>query len=125
MPESENIGSFLNENRKLVLEYLETRAEIYKLRLIRVFSKLGGYFAWIIISLFLLSLFAIFLGLTTGFWLSELTGSYTKGFGLTALIILVLIMLMAVLRKVLFVNPLIRAIIRKSGEVPEEEDEDN
>lgn len=114
MSDSENLGSFFKENKKLVKDYFETRLDILRLKIIRIFSKSAGYLIWIIVSLFLLWLFIIFLGLVTGFWLSSVTGSYTIGFGITALIILILIIILALLRKVLFVNPIIRTIIKKA-----------
>jgi hypothetical protein len=116
MPDSENLGSFFTENKKLVKEWVDIRLEIYKLKLINIFSRSAGYFIWVVISIFLLFLLIIFLGLTTGFWLSEMTGSYTSGFGYTSLIILASILLIAALRKVLFVNPIIRNIIKKANE---------
>jgi len=123
MSEFEDLGSFFRENKKLAKEYFDTCLEIYKLKLIRILSRSAGYFIWIIISLFLLFLFIIFLGLVTGFWLSELTGSYVKGFGLTALIILALIIILALLRNVLFVNPIIRNIISRSHDEMKDEEE--
>lgn len=122
MTGTENLGSFFKENKKLAREYLDTRMEIYKLKLVRIFSKSAGYFFWIVISLFLLFLFVIFLGLVTGFWLSDLTGSYAKGFGLTTLIILVVVVVLALLRKTLFVNPIIRSIINRMNEDPDDEE---
>jgi hypothetical protein len=123
MAEQENLGSFFKENKKLVKEYLDVRLEIYKLQFTKIFSQSAGYFIWIVISLFLLWLFIIFLGIVTGFWLSDLTGSYTKGFGLTTLIILVVILILALLRKPLFVNPIIRKIIQKANEKTNHEEE--
>jgi len=114
MPETENLGSFFKESKKLVKEYLNTRQEVYKLKLIRILSTSAGNFVWIIISLFLLLLFVIFLGLVGGFWLSDLTGSYVKGFGVITLIILLKIVLLTIFRKVLFINPIIRGIIRRT-----------
>jgi hypothetical protein len=125
MTEPDNLGSFFKENKKLVKDYFDTRLEIYKLKLIRIFSKSAGYFIWIIISLFLLFLFFIFLGLVTGFWLSELTGSYVKGFGVTTLIILVVILVLALLRKLLFVNPVIRNIISRASNEKDSGEEKN
>ena len=119
MPDTENLGSFFKENKKHLKDYLETRVDIFRLKMIRIFSKSAGYFIWIIVSLFLLWLFIIFMGLVTGFWLSSVTGSYTKGFGITALIILLLIILLALLRRVLFVNPIIRAVIKNANEETE------
>jgi hypothetical protein len=114
MPETETFGSFLQETRKLAKEYLDIRLETYRLMLIRLFSKSAGYLIWIIVSLCLVSLFFVFAGLATGFWLSEITGSYTKGFGLTTLIVLAVVILLALFRKALFVNPIVRKIIRRS-----------
>ena len=113
MPEIDNLGEFFKENKNLVREYLETQLEIYKLRFIRSLAKTVGSFIWIMISLFLLSLLVLFAGLVTGFWLSELLDSYTQGFGITTLIMLVIILLVAALRKSLFVNPIIKLFIRK------------
>ncbi|HEY6504803.1 MAG TPA: hypothetical protein VIZ28_12560 [Chitinophagaceae bacterium] len=121
MSEPENIGSFFKENKKLVKDYFDTRLEIYKLKMIRLFSRAAGRLIWLVISLFLLFLFIIFCGLVTGFWLSELTGSYVKGFGITTLIILFLIILVTLLRNQLFVNPIIRTIIRSTADDKEDE----
>lgn len=123
MADSENLGSFFTENKKLVKEWINIRLEIYKLKLVNIFSRSAGYFIWIVISVFLLSLLIIFLGLTTGFWLSEITGSYARGFGLTSLILLAIILLIAALRKVLFVNPIIRTIIKKANEEADSKEE--
>ena len=109
----DNLGEFLNENKKLAKEYVETRVEIYKLRFIRSFARVTGSLVWILISLFLFSLLAIFIGLVTGFWLSQLTGSYIKGFGLTILIMVIIIILLTALRKILFINPIIKICVRK------------
>src|SRR5689334_16601071 len=103
MSENENFGSFFKENKKLVKEYFDTRLEIFKLKLIRLFSKSSGYFIWMIISLFLLFLLMVFVGLVIGFWLTDVTGSYVKGFGYTTLIMLAVIILLALFRKALFV----------------------
>ncbi|MBL7745271.1 MAG: hypothetical protein JNN00_17485 [Chitinophagaceae bacterium] len=123
MPEFDSFGSFFRENKKLVKDYFDTRLDIFRLKMIRIFSKSAGYLIWILISVFLLFLFIIFLGVTTGFWLSSLTGSYTKGFGLTTLVILAVIVILALLRKVLFVNPIIRNIIHRAADDSDTENE--
>jgi len=123
MPESENLDTFLKENKKLLKDYFDTKFAIYRLTLIRFFSKSAGHFIWIIISLFLLLLFIIFLGLVAGFWLSKVTGSYTTGFGIVTLIILVKIIFLTLFRKIIFINPIIRAIIKSSNEEAESENE--
>lgn len=125
MPDAENLQSFLKENKDLVKDYFEVRLTIYRLKIIRNLSKAAGYFVWIIISLFLLFLLMTFIGLVLGFWLTDLTGSYVKGFGLSTLILLLIITLMALLRNSLFVNPLIKSIIERSNEGADNEEQEN
>jgi len=116
MPATETIGSFFSENKKLVKDYFDTRLEIYKLKLIRIISKSAGYFVWMVVLSMFIFLFSIFLGLVAGFWLSNLTGSYVLGFGIVTLVIMVKIIMLALLRKKLFVDPVIRNIIRRLNE---------
>ncbi|HLX94052.1 MAG TPA: hypothetical protein VKR32_20355 [Puia sp.] len=122
MGQPENLGSFFQENKTLLKEYIETRLEIFRLQAIKVSSRSAGYLVWIIVSLFLLFLIAIFSGMTLGYWLSSLTGSLVEGFGLTALLMLVLFILFAIFRKKLFVGPVVRSIIRGAMEEIEEEE---
>lgn len=116
MSEQENLGSFFKENTKLIREYFEMRMKIYRLRALRLLSKSAGYFIWLIISLFLLFLFIIFLGVVVSLWLSNVTGSYVAGFGITTAAIFILMIVLALFRKALFVNPIIKAFISQSEE---------
>lgn len=124
MADTETFSSFLKENKKLVRDYIDTRIEIYRLQFIRGFSRSAGYLLWVVISLVLAALFIVFAGIVTGFWLSEVTGSYVKGFGLTTLLILVVILIVALFRKQLFINPIIRTIISHSIEKQETPDKE-
>jgi len=117
----DNLGSFFSENKALLKEYVETRMEIYRLQSLRIFSRSAGYFAWIIVSLFLVFLILLFSGIVVGFWFSSLLHSYAKGFGLITGLLLLVFILLAVFRKSLFVNPVIQMIIQKSREDEEEE----
>jgi hypothetical protein len=123
MSDTENLGSFFRDNKDLLKEYIETRLEIFRLTAIRMISKSAGYLVWIIISLFLLFLIILFAGIVLGFWLSELTHSYVKGFGLTTLILLLIFSIIAIFRKSWFVNPVIQVIIDRSDDDFEEEEE--
>ena len=114
MSQPDNLGSFFSENKALLKEYLETRMEIYRLQSLRIFSKSAGYFAWIIISLFLAFLILLFSGMVIGFWFSSLLHSYVKGFGLITLLLTGVFILMAVFKKSLFVNPVIQSVIQRS-----------
>jgi hypothetical protein len=116
MSQPQNLGSFIAENKTLVKEYLETRMEIYRLQSMRVVAKSAGMIAWIFLSLLLGFLFLLFGGLMLAYWFAGIFHSYVKGFGLVALLILVVFVLIAVFRRALFVDPVIQAIIQKSKE---------
>jgi hypothetical protein len=116
MSQPDNLGSFISENKTILKEYVETRMEIYRLQSLRIFSKSAGYFAWIIVSLFLAFLIVIFGGLMLGYWFSSMLGSYVKGFGLITLLLVVLFVLLALFRKRLFVDPVVQSIIQRSRE---------
>ena len=125
MPQQENLGSFIKENKKLLSEYIETRIEIIRLQGIKASSKAIANLVWVLISLFLVSVVFIFAGLVLGFWLSELTGSMVKGFGYTTLIMIVLVIILALLREQLFINPVLKKILNKMNEETASADEDN
>ncbi|HEY6901160.1 MAG TPA: hypothetical protein VI233_10975 [Puia sp.] len=123
MPQPDNLGAFISENKTLLKEYLETRMEIYRLQSLRLFAKSAGYFAWILLSLFLAFLFLLFGGMMVAFWFSDMFHSYIKGFGLVTLLILVIFVLLAIFRKALFVEPVIQRIIQGSKEEGEDDEQ--
>jgi lipopolysaccharide export LptBFGC system permease protein LptF len=116
MSQPENLGSFFSENRKLLSEYIETRIALLRLQSISMISKAAGTLIWAVIAILFVFIILIFAGLVLGFWFSELTGSYIKGFGLATLVFIVLFILITLLRKSLFVNPVIQKIISHSNE---------
>ena len=111
--ENKNLFDFLQENRKLLQDYAELRIEIFRLQVVRTTSKISGLIIWLIISIFLLFLILIFGGITLGFWLSSILNSNVAGFGLTTLIMLLIVILLAIFRKQLFINPVIRVLIQQ------------
>jgi len=123
MSQTDNLGSFFKESKPLLREYIETRLELYRLQAIRLISQSAGYLIWILISLFLLLLIMIFSGVALGFWISNLTHSYVRGFGLTTLLLILVFVLLAVFRNALFVRPVIQSIIRKINESFEKDEE--
>lgn len=112
MNNPKNFQEFFDENIPLIKEYAETRSAILKLKAIRSFSNVFGLFIWLVISAFLFFLVLIFVGLVMGFWFAEMTGSLASGFGLATLLLMVVIVLLALLRKHLFIYPLIRIFIQ-------------
>jgi len=116
MSQTDNLGSFFKDSKPLLKEYIEARLELYRLQAIRIVSQSAGYLVWILISLFLLFLIMIFSGIVLGCWLSILMDSYVLGFGTTTLLLVVIFVLLAIFRKKLFVHPVIQAIIRKTND---------
>lgn len=116
MSQPDNLGDFFRENKELLKVYVETKSEIFRLQAIRIFSKSMGLLAWMVIAAFIAFLILIFAGLVLGFWLSDLTQSYVKGFGITTIILILFFILIAVFREKLFVNPIIKNIIIRARE---------
>jgi hypothetical protein len=124
--EKETFGTFMHAAKEHSRNWFETRLNLCKLKGIRLFAKMAGNFTWLIISLFLFFLFSVFAGLTLGFWLSSYLGNYTAGFGIVTLLIMLKIGLLALFRKKLFINPVIRKMIKQScNEFSEEEGNKN
>jgi len=119
MSQTEDLGSFLKQSKPLLKEYLETRAEIFRLQAVRMVSQSAGYLVWILVSVFLVFLILLFSGLVLGFWLSGLFHSHVQGFGLTTLVLIAIFALLAVLRRQLFVEPLTERIIQKTNDTTE------
>jgi hypothetical protein len=111
MSENESIGSFLKENKSLAKDYLETRLEIFRLSGIRMASKSAGYLVW------------LFVGVTIGFWLSKITDSFILGFGIVAVALILLFVILTVFRKKLFLDPLMQVILDRASEEIDEEEE--
>jgi len=124
MDERETLGAFFRKNKKLARDYFEIQMEIYRLRMAAAFSKTAGYLIWIIISLLLFFLFLLFISVAAGFWFSDMMGSYIKGFGLLAMIIFLKIIVLFLMRRSLFVNPIIRNVINRTGKGPIETHEE-
>lgn len=112
MDQHENLGSFIKENAGLVREWIDLKIKVYRLQLIRFVARTAGYLVWTIISLFFLFLLLIFIGLTTGFWLSSLTGSYIAGFGIVTGGLALLLLVLAIYRRKIFINPIIRQLVK-------------
>ncbi|RTL57488.1 MAG: hypothetical protein EKK37_15735 [Sphingobacteriales bacterium] len=125
MSKAEDFGEFISENKDLLKDYFETRMEVYRLQAVKTFSKTAGLLLWTIISIFLLFLVIIFAGIVLGFWFSGMFNSNVLGFGLTTLIMIVIIALLGIFRRQLFINPIIRGIISHSQTEQENDYEPN
>ncbi len=113
MDKEQDIWQFLQENKLLLEEYVEVRVRIFKLELIRTTSSIGGILMWVIISLFMLFLVLMFAGITLSFWIGGMMNSYVSGFGITTLIFLLLMLFFTIFRKKLFINPIVKVLIKQ------------
>jgi hypothetical protein len=126
MNNPKNFQEFLDENIPLFKDYVETRSTIYKLKAVRTLSNVFGLLIWLVISAFLFFLVLIFIGLVLGFWFAEMTGSLASGFGIATLLLMIFIVILALLRKQIFIYPLIRIFIQTmiSNDVSETKQEE-
>jgi len=121
---SESFGSFLKENKDILKNYVDVRLRIFRLQGIKIASKSVGYLIFALVAMFLVFLIFLFAGLVLGFYLSALCKSNAIGFGITTLIWILVFLLIVALRNKLFINPIIKAIIKNTNEEElEEEDE--
>jgi hypothetical protein len=93
-------------------DYLETYIELAKLRAIdRSTSIIAGMVTDMFIVLGL-ALTMLFVSITIAFYFAHLLGSYWQGFGLVALLYLIIIALVYIFRKSLE-RPIVNVLLRK------------
>lgn len=120
MTETKNFRDFFTENKNLIKDYIDLKLSILRLKGVHFLARAAGNLLWIIISLVMISWLVVFAGITMGLWLSKLTGSYIMGFGYTTLVFLILISLLALFRKPLFINPIIRLMAKEADNTSDE-----
>jgi Zn-dependent protease with chaperone function len=113
MEKSPNIWEFLEENKAQINEYIELRIQLFSLQFIRKSSTIAGMLIWLMVLGAMAFMISIFAGLTLGWWLSGIFNSPVIGFGLTTLILGLITLVLVLLRKQLFIHPIIRIIIRE------------
>lgn len=113
MEKSPNLWEFLEENKAQINEYIELRIQLFSLQFIRKSSTIAGMLIWLMVLGAMAFLISIFAGLTLGWWLSSIFNSPVIGFGLTTLILGFITLVLVLLRKQLFIHPIIRIIIRE------------
>jgi hypothetical protein len=124
MTDKETFSGFIRENRALLKEYLELRMDLFKLQGVRMISR---SFSVLVVAVIvaLMGLFVLlFLGIAFAWWIAGLTGSNIVGFASAGGLFMLLLILVIVLRRPLFQNPLIRLFIEESVSDPEDQDDD-
>lgn len=113
MGTDKSFSSYYSESKDLLKEYVEVRIKLLKLQLIKALSRsLGMLFAMMVVSFFAF-LVILFLGFSFSAWIGELTGNMALGYAAGAGLFFIFLLLVILLRKPLFMNPLIRVFIRE------------
>lgn len=122
MSNSETFKDFYQENSKLLKEYIDTRLELLRLHSIKTLSRTLSMLILVSLISFMVLFFLLFLVISFSWMMAEVTGSNTLGFLCGGGVFLLIILLAIILRKPLFLNPLIRLFIRTSSNEDEEEE---
>ncbi len=105
-------------------EYVETKIQYTKLSYIEKASRLFADFITSAIVIFCFVLAFLFGSVTLGFYLSDVLGSHTKGFGYIAVIYLLLSTIIFLIKHRYLERLLINLFIRKYFDKVNEEDEE-
>jgi hypothetical protein len=113
MGTDKSFSSYYSESKGLLKEYVEVRVKLLKLQLIKALSRsLGMMFAMMVVSFFAF-LVILFLGFSFSAWIAAETGNMALGYAAGAGLFFIFLLLVIVLRRPLFMNPLIRVFIRE------------
>ncbi|HEY0609134.1 MAG TPA: hypothetical protein VGD35_05745, partial [Chitinophaga sp.] len=107
----ENFSGYFNQTGKVAREYLETRLDLIKLQAAGKLSKALGLFFSIMMAFLLFFFVVVFLGMVVGFWIGEMTGSYTIGFSCAAGLFILLLAILLIFRKNLIQRPLANMLV--------------
>ncbi|MGX5818153.1 hypothetical protein ACWKWU_08155 [Chitinophaga lutea] len=119
----DNFSNYFSETGKVAREYVETRLDLIKLQAAGKLSKALGLFFSLIMAFLLFFFVVVFLGMVVGFWIGEMTNSYTIGFSCAAGFFIVLLALLLLFRKSLIQRPLANLLAAELVEEIEEMDE--
>lgn len=117
----DDFSTFFRENKALLREYIDLRADLLRLQGIRLLARSFSFLMVGVVVVLMVLFILFFLGIAFAYWIASLTGSQIIGFLCAAALFLLVLVLFIVLRRVIFQNPLIRLFIRESDTVGEEE----
>lgn len=110
-----------------VKDYLEAEKEILKLKAVKHLSKVAANLIAVVFIIILFHIMLAMAGIWLGFYLGTIWESYPLGFGISAVVFVVLLALVVIFRKALLINPIINAAISaliKEEKLPEDEDQE-
>ena len=109
--------NYFQDTKKKIKQYINQRMLLLRLQATEKASNIAAILITIIVIVVIALFLLIFASITAGYWLADLTGSLTTGFGIVALFYLVIfIFVLLFLRKILqnfFINKFIKLINKK------------
>lgn len=97
-------------------DYVETRADLFKLKAIKKTAEVGSSLVSNIIVAVVFSCFFIFLNIALGLWLGDLTGKVYLGFFILAAFYLIVGLLIYFNREKIINSPIADSIIKKMND---------
>jgi len=115
----ESFGSYAKGFKKEILTYVDLKLEYTKLVTYEKVAKVSAVSMSFLVIIFFAFFAFFFLSFAVGYYLGAITGSVSLGFGIIAIIYLILLIAVIALRKKYFE----KAIIEKVIEVLTDDDE--
>lgn len=119
----ENLKSVLSQLRDAGSEYFQARLQLTKLQAFEKIARVTG----IVFSLLIISLVGcftiVFVGLMSGFLISDLTNSNAIGFSVVGVLFVILFIILIINREKLLEKPIAEKVVRElfEDETPEAE----
>lgn len=111
MKEQKEAIEVIDELKTQLKEYAELRLALFKVESTGQLAKSTGQLFSYLVILFLLFFVLLFFSLVSGFYFANLLGSSIAGFGVIALLYLLLALFALAFRKTLIANPLTNVIV--------------
>ncbi|MBE0637068.1 MAG: hypothetical protein IH598_00940 [Bacteroidales bacterium] len=118
--DKEKIEKHLHKTVENIKQYVDLKTELFSLIVIERMAKVLSRVSVLMILTMLLFFFLLFVSLALVGWLGSLTGSESLGYIIIAVFYLIIGVILYMLRKQIFLDPLLKGIIG----IFEEEEED-
>ena len=108
----ENRNGRLEDIQQTIKDYVNLRVDEYKLKGVENFSILSNKVLVILIATMLGAVILQLLGFAVAFMIGEITGSTALGFGFTAMVLAIALLIIYVKRETLFLNRMVRMYVK-------------
>ena len=110
-------ANYFKDTKDRVKQHLQQRLVLLRLQATERISKVASTIITVVVVVVVAVFLLVFISITAGYWLADITGSLTAGFGIVALFYLVIFLFVAFfLRKILqnfFINKFIHLFHQK------------